>query len=374
MLTKVWDDIDRPSLKMSHILPANALVRNRRYQARLCVYDRDGNESYPSPPIRFHCYGIPQFFLMYEGERLDKDKGGNEPRITIHNSSATFNVYYSQTQNLALNSYRLDLYDAQKQLLTEGKPRFLGAYQGFGDLDYTAAPEVTVRGLQDDGRYFVQAVGESEYGMTIYSPMVELNVEYLSPPQFSVIEATNIERDATIRVHSNLTIIEGYCSVDPPRYINNERIDLGASGAYVRFDKGFTLNGDFALHIEGYNFIFYHDFLEIQNGDYTITLKLMRGWFDEDMKEHAYIKCKVFNNCTNYEVYSHMMLVPGYNDLVYVWLRRKGNHYQVDGCVIPTGESVEGSRLFWAYFTNADEWNRLITEGYRNVPEQRLEF
>ena len=340
----------------------------------MCVYDRDGNESYPSPSIRFHCYGVPQFFLMYEGERLEKDKVGNEPRLTIRNSSATFNIYYSQTQNLALNSYRLDLYDAQKQLLTEGKPRFLGAYQGFGDLDYTAAPEVTVRGLQDDGRYFVQAVGESEYGMTIYSPMVELNVEYMSPPSFSVIEGTNIERDATIRIHSNLQITEGWCSIDPPRYIDNERIDLTMSGGYVRFDD-FTLTGDFTVHIQAQNFIFYQNFLEIRNGEHLIQLKLMRGWYDETMRERAYIMCKVFNAVTNYEIYSNNFDVPYFDDTVYVWLRRQGNLYDLQGCVRSNGNhSTTAPRAFDVWLKSESEWAKIEFEGYKNVDKSRLEF
>lgn len=374
MLSVVWDVVEKPSLRMSYTLPANALARNKRYQARITVFDRDGNESHSSPPVKFHCYGAPLFCLMYEGVMQQVDSRGQEPRLTIESSTVVFNIYYKQTQDLALTSYRVDLYNAQRQLLAEGKPKYLGAYKGFGDLDYTAAPEASVRGLEDNGRYFVQAVGETEYGMVVYTPMVELNVEYLSPPQFSVIEATNIERDATIRVHSNLTILEGYCSQDPPRYIDNSRIDLTASGAYVRFDKGFTLNGDFALYLEGYNLIFYQDFLEIQNGDYRITLKLMRGWYDKDMKERAYVQCKVYNNVTNYEIYSHKMDVPGFNDLVYIWLRRKGNRYDLDCCTVSSGDSQDFSRAFHADFTTDAEWNLLDVEGYRNVKEQRLEF
>lgn len=374
-LLTVWNHVERPSLRMSHELPANVLARNKRYQARLSVFDREGNESYPSPPVRFHCYGTPRFCLMYDGDMLELDNRGQEPRVKIENSTAVFRIYYSQTQDLALSSYRLDLYSAQKQLLAEGSPKYLGAYKGFGDLDYTAAPEVSVRGLEDNGRYFVQAVGETEYGMVIYSPMVELDVEYLSPPQFSIIEATNIEHDATIRVHSNLIVLEGWCSQNPPRYIDNQRIDLGSAGAYVKFDKGFTILGDFAIYLEMYNPIFYQEFFEIQNGDYKITLKLMRGWYDENMRERAYIMCRVYNNVTNYEIYSDMFDVPGYGDLVYVWLRRKGNYYELNGCMIPSEDDDNWrTRVFYAFFDNAIQWDRLVTEGYRNIEERRLEF
>lgn len=364
--TAVFYDPVEPTttLALEHTVPANALQNGKQYEARVRVKPKEGQWSEYSDPIKFWCFGDPLFYFMYEGQRAGST-------VSVHNSSVTFNIYYFQTQGEGLKSFRVDLYGSDGRLILEGQEKYNTGNNRYDLSNLTT----TIRGLEDNGRYMIQAVGETDHGMVIKSDKIILNVEYDHPAAFSLIDVENLAESATIRVHSNLEMLEGWCTQEPPRYIDNSRIDLTAYGATVYFDKGFSLAGDFTIHLLGQNFHPYQSIFRMQNGDNAIELFYMRGWYDAAMREQAYFMLKVYNQVTNYVLCSPYINVPYYDDKIHLWIRRKGAIYDLDCCVAESGSHIiTKPNEFDVQFRNFQEWNAVIVEGYQNEPEERLEF
>lgn len=367
--TEVYYDPVSPTttLALEHMVPANVLQNGKQFQAKIRVRPKDGQWSEYSEPIKFWCFTQPLFYFSVNGNRPT----GDPPTIGVENSSITVNLVYRQTNMEGLKSYKVDLYGPDGRLLAAGQDKY-----NTGDLRYDMSDlSTTIRGLEDNGRYSIQAVGETDHGMIIKTDRVYLHVDYDHPATFALIEVENLPQTATIRLHSNLQMLEGWCTQDPPRYIDNERIDLTAYGAQVYFDKGFNLDGDFALHCLVQNMKDYTEILRMQNGNYEIVLTPLRGYYSSTMQEYAYFMLQVFNNVTNYEVYSSYFPVPYFDDKIHVWIRRRGGLYDLEACICQSGtHQILQPNEFDVTFKNRLEWNAVITEGYRNEPEERLEF
>ena len=367
--TKVVYDPPTPTttLALEHTVPANTLRNGKQYQARLRVRPKNGQWSEYSEPIKFWCFAQPLFQFTVDGSVPT----GDPPTIGVQNSSITVNLTYKQADTEGLKSYKVDLYGTDGRLLAAGQEKY-----NTGDIRYDMTDlSTTIRGLEDNGRYSIQAVGETDHGMIIKTERVYLHVDYDHPATFALIEVENLPKTATIRIHSNLEMLEGWCTQNPPRYIDNERIDLTGYGARVIFDKGFNLDGDFALHVVAQNMKEYDEILHMQNGFYEIVLTYLRGFWDDDMNERAYFMLEVYNNVMTYEVYSEFIPVPYFDDKVHLWVRRIGSLYDLQACICESGShNILNPNEFYVQMRNYVEWNDLIVEGYRNEPENRLEF
>lgn len=377
LITAADDELDiyyeaepntQTTLSTNHVVPGNTLANGKQYMARVRVAPKDGQWSAWSDPIKFWCFGVPTFHFLINGEQVLGS--GSRPTVQIQNSSVDVGLFYYQAQREGLKSYKVDLYGQDGRLILEGSERY-----NTGDIRYDTVEGVTVRGLEDNHVYSIQAVGETDHGMIITSDRVYLDVNYDHPATFSLIEVENVAEDAVIRIHSNLILFEGWSNQVPPRYIDNDRIDLTPYGAFVMFDQGFNCSGDFALHMVGQNFHDYADILTIQNGDYTITLKIMRGWYDADMKEQCYLLLKVLNATGNYELVSTFMDVPYFDDQVHIYLMRKAGLYELNWCISKSGShEISNPKCFDVWLKNDSDWRAVITQGYRNLEDERLEF
>ena len=364
--TPVYEAITE-TLKLEHVLPANALARNMCYSATVAVRDRNDQWTSESEPMIFWCFGTPEFMFNIGGQIITE----SQRSVTIENSSAAIGLFYKQLGQEGLNSYRVDLFDAGGQLLANGTNKYMTE----GIRYDTTAPEVTIRGLEDNGQYYIQAFGVTDHGMEVHTPRLLLNVEYAHPLAFSLLEVENIEENATIRIHSNLNMLEGHTSIEPPSYIDGTRIDLTEYGANVSFDEGYTLTGDFTVHLTGQNFLPYNEILTIRNGNNMITLTYMAGWYSEDGVECGYFILRVQNGIgEDYVLYSPFFPKPYVDDVVYIWIQRRGTLYDLQCCVEEGDHVITNSREFDVRMRTAEEWDVLIVDGYMNIEACRLEF
>lgn len=348
-------------------VPADSLVNGKHYKAKVRVAPRGKQWSTWSDEIQFWCFGDPEFHFIINGQ-VPSDHGGI---VRVESSSQAVQLYYYQAHKEGVKSFKIELFGADGRVIQETQERY-----DVGDIRYdTTDMYATIRGLEDNHMYSIQATAETDHGMIVKSDRVYLEVEYIHPATFALIDVENMPDDAMIRIHSNLVMMEGHVFPEPPKFIEGKRIDLTAYGSYVTFDKGFNINGDFTLHLVGQNFHEYAELLSMKNGDNYITLTYMRGWYDENQIEKAYLRLEVNSPPLQYQLYSTFLDVPYFDDVMHIYIRRRGGLYDLEWCTSLSGShEITNPKGFDVQFRNEKEWSEVITEGYRNVPEDRLEF
>lgn len=349
-------------------VPMNTLTNGKHYKASVRVQPINGTmQAEWSEPIQFWCYGDPEFHFIINGV-VPSEHGGV---VRIESSSQVVELYYYQVHGEGIKSFKIELFGADGRKIQETQEKY-----ATGDIRYdTTQLSATIRGLEDNHLYSILATAETDHGMIVRSDRAYLEVEYEHPATFSLIDVENMPDDAMIRIHSNLVLMEGHAYPDPPKYIDDKRIDLTGYGSYVTFDKGFNLNGDFTLHLVGQNFHEYAELLSIKNGSNDIRLTFIRGWYDENQTEKAYLRLEVEGPPVTYEQYSSFLDVPFFDDVLHIYIRRRNGLYDVEWCICESGSHIiTNPKGFDVRFRSDQEWNAVITEGYRNVTEDRLEF
>lgn len=359
--------IEQDTMAAEITVPRDTLTNGKHYKATVQVFTRDGSASTVSDTIQFWCFGDPVFHFLINNMAPSEHPGD----VRVESSSLAVQLYYHQAHGEGVKSYKIELFNADGRKIQESEERY-----DIGGIRYdTTDMNAVIRGLEDNHRYSILATAETEHGMIVTSDRVYLEVEYEHPSTFALIDVENMPDDAMIRIHSNLVVMEGHGYPDPPKFIDDKRVDLTSYGSYVVFDKGFNLNGDFTLHLVGQNFHDYAELLSIKNGQNDIRLTYMRGWYDENQVEQAYLRLEVEGPPVTYEQYSTFINVPYFDDVLHIYIRRRNGLYDLEWCVCESGSHIiTNPKGFDVRFRNQAEWDAVITEGYRNVQEDRLEF
>lgn len=231
------------TFRYSHVVNADELTNGVYYNATVVVYDADDNASPESIPIQFWCYSTPT--LEFTNIPVDN---------IIPNASFDFQFTYDQAQNEPLNSYTLNLFNAaQVQISTSG-------------LQYTNSETVpyngsyTFTGFENGTIYYIQLSGITVEGTIITTDFQQITANYVEPDIYTRIELTNNCEEGYITIASNIVLIEGKPTPDPPTYIDNKEIDLTDPGANVEWNQGFNINGDFLARIWFRNPVYYSTF------------------------------------------------------------------------------------------------------------------
>jgi len=294
------------TFQLYHTLPLNTLINGTLYNAKLSVFDINNVESSFSNTILFYCYSSPVFYFSNIAEEQ-----------VIQNSSFLAQLFYSQTEGELLRSYQATLYDSNKsQLYTTG-------------LVYSTNLEISLSNLSDSSQYFIRAIGQTINGMSLDTGYISFSVTYIQPALYSLLELTNVPNKGYIKITSNMISVEGTSTPNPPTYINNEKVDLSASGTNVIFDNGFTITKDFSFDLLGQDFTSYSTICELNNGSYKIEVISMIGKFDGQSVQQMYFTLNVYNSITNYRICSNPMAIPDASQQVYILIRRIGNLYDI---------------------------------------------
>lgn len=303
------------TFRYSHVVNAGELTNGVYYNATVVVYDADDNASPESIPIQFWCYSTPT--LEFTNIPVDN---------IIPNASFDFQFTYNQAQNEPLNSYTLNLFNSsQVQISTSG-------------LQYTNSETVpyngnyTFAGFENGTIYYIQLSGITVEGTIVTTGLQQFTVRYTRPDLFTLVELTNNCDEGYITIASNIVLIEGTPTPDPPTYIDNKEIDLTGNGANVEWNQGFNISGDMLARIWFRKPNQYSTIAQFSNTQgQQFVLKYMLGYENLQATDlEAYMELYVTSvEGMDYYIYSNYVTPVADTDQYQVNLTRINNIYQL---------------------------------------------
>lgn len=294
------------TMKLSHIISADKLKNGICYNAEIQIIDKDGNESPFSNKIIFYCYTTPTWNFT----NLIQDQ-------IITNSSFNAQIEYSQPEGEILNSYRFILYDGLSNIIFSTPNRY-----DTSNLSYN------ISNLSDDKAYFLRATGETLNGMIIDTGRIGFTVSYVQPSVFALVHLDNVYDEGYIKITSNIITIEGSATPDPPKYIEDKKIDLTDEGAKVIFDEGFTIDNNFTLKSYMENLSQNTTVIELSNYNNKIIIDYRFGSFNGE-NEKAYFELRSYSGLENYYLMSNTINKPSTSDRIFLFIRRINNVYEI---------------------------------------------
>ena len=301
--TVIYNQIQE-TMQLKHILPINILTNGKLYNAAIQVYDINNNESPESDKVLFYCYSSPTFnfnnFIEHQ---------------VVNNSFYDFNLSYSQSEGEILNSYQIILYSSTKvEIYNSG-------------IKYDDKLSCNINGLLDGNTYFIRAIGETLNGMSLDTGFIEFSVKYIKPSSFSIVDLENKYDQGMTRISSKIILITGKTG-KTPIYIDNSKLDL--RNDYIVFDKGFEINNDSYLDLQGSHIPYYSTILyslDTTNSN-LLDLKLMYGDFTENnIGKKIYLLLTVKSGNLTYTLTSNYIDEPLETDILVIELSRKNNIY-----------------------------------------------
>ena len=294
------------SMKLYHSIPANRLTNGICYNAEIQIIDSTGAESPFSNQIVFYCYTTPSWnFTNLVQNQI------------ITNSSFQAQVSYSQLEGEKLNSYQFILYDGLSNEIFSTPKRY-----DTTNLSYS------ISNLSDDKAYFLRATGETLNGMVLDTGLIGFTVSYIQPAMFALVHLDNVYDEGYIKITSNIITIEGKATPDPPKYIDDKKIDLTEDGSSVIFDEGFTIQNDFTLKSYLENLTQNTTVIELSNGKNRITIDYRFGSFDGE-EEKSYFELRSYAGEENYYLMSNTINKPNSTDRIFLFIRRINNVYEI---------------------------------------------
>ena len=298
------------SYRLEHIIPANELTNGKYYSARLQTKDSGDNLSPWSNTIQFYCYSTPTI-------NITNMPIGN----IINNASFNFEARYNQAQGELLNFYEYHLYDVANDELSSSGTLYVGSTQ-VPPIDFS----YMFSGFDDNATYSIEIEGYTVNGTKCTTGRIAFTTDYVEPNVYALLQLENDCKNGWINVISNISNIEGIANPEPPTYIDDKEIDLIQDGAYVLWNKGFAINGNFTFRVWGRKFNTNKKII-IMNGQGD--LKKFEMNFRQDEKG-TFAECYIYDGMdTPYYCFSNYIPNPNENEQVFIWLRRIDNLYQV---------------------------------------------
>lgn len=296
------------TFQLQFVLPPNSIPNGKDYNAEIIVYDKDNKPSTTSDKALFTCFLTPNFRI----ENIENNQ-------LIPYSNYNLDISYSQITGELLNFYTVHLMDFGGNIIQTSQSLFPAT----DDMTYL------LKGLLDNTSYQIQVIGETVNGMVIQTKPISFTVEYICPAVYSVVSLENIKREASVKVKVNIIGIDGTSFPTPPIYINNKEVDIRNPQHWVKFDKGFNIEKDFAIRIEcramKRNSVFFELSSSKQFG--KITLEKWQGEFFGI--EQNYIILSAKNKHFGYRAVSQPLPLLSDNELVYIDIIKSKNLYSI---------------------------------------------
>lgn len=300
--TEVYNQVST-TFQYIHTLPAGTLSNNQSYIAYLTTFNSSNTESQSSNIVLFSCYTNPTLTFS-----------NLTPNQIINNSSYEFDLSYTQPEGEELESYNINLYDNNGEVIATSNELYDGLLK------------FLTLGLLDNTQYKIQGNIVTTHGMTATTGYINFTVNYTTPIVASALILENLPDSGQIKVSTNIVNIVGTSTPNPPTYINNDMVDLTSSGTYVQFDNGFSLSGDFTLKIWGKNFTNQEIFCTLygENDTETVNYRIELQYFYDQI----YVYVIVGN--LKYFIYSDVITpTPLATDLIFICLQRSGYLYNI---------------------------------------------
>lgn len=310
----VYDNV-QTTYSFSHELSENVLSNGVYYSAYVITYNSNGTPSARSNLIQFYCYSNPTF-------QFTNLPDGN----IIQNSSFSFEVTYRQNEGELLDTYSFTLYDARQIQVATSGVKYVGSNVGSSTII-----KFTFSGLSDGTNYYIKANGQTEQGTLIETDLISINVSYVAPNIFSIIELNNNCSEGYISIKSNIINIKSISKPSPPVYVDdNTAVDARKDGRYVEWNDGFSLSDDFTLSLWGKYFNKNSDIIKMSDG-YGNTIVIN---YRTDESGKVYADATIKNGNIIYYIYSDSINPPVGNKKVQFWLRRISYQYEIKIAVI----------------------------------------
>ena len=293
---------------LKYVLLADSILNGVTYNAQIIVYDSNNNPSPPSDKILFVCFLTPEFYFS--------NLVNNQ---IIGDSILNIDIHYYQINDEPLDYYIINLMDSSGNILHSSG----NLYPLIDGMSYA------ITSLIDNMPYKIQSIGKTLNGMNIETEIINFSVEYIVPPSLISIRLENIPTEASIKIASNLFIIEGYSNPSPPIFINNEMVDLTDPAHWVKFDEGFNIERDFAIEIKcrqlARNTTFFK--LSDKSNDNQITLQKWQGEFHE--MEQNYIVLYATYKTLTYRITSNLIPLLADSEMITIQIRRQNNIFSI---------------------------------------------
>ena len=297
------------TFKFEHILPANTLTNGTYYQATLTTKDAQGNESNASAPIQFYCYSQPTF-------EISNMPSGN----VITNSSFAFTVTYNQAQGEILNAYVFNLYSASGALISTSNTLYNT------DTSLPLNISYLFSGFEDNASYSIEVTGITANGTQITTGRIPFTTAYTKSNMFSFLFLTNNCKGGYITIRSNVVGIDGIANPEPPVFIDNQEVDLRASGSYIEWIEGYTVTDDWTLRIWGRDYNPNSEIFRFSNTDGDI---ITIDYCADDTNCWLEMRAKHNDWLWGYVTESSHIALPTDTEQMFCWLRRIGNLYEL---------------------------------------------
>lgn len=207
------------SYNLSYIIPIDALTNGKEYQITVTVYNA-ANDNQASNPVIFQTSSRPIITVNTIG--------------TVANFSNLFSATYTQSESVPLQSWNVNLYNAQKELIDHS------------DILTSLPMEYLFSNLETETSYYIEFQTTSEKGLIGTTGLKVFNVFYLRPKQNVNLSSKNIE-NAGIELSWYVAQIIGK-SNNNYNWVNNDHINI-RDGGKVWFDEGFSIAQDFSLKV-----------------------------------------------------------------------------------------------------------------------------
>ena len=294
--SQVYDAIET-TFQLYHTLSASVLTNGVQYNAKLSVFDKDGNESGFSNSIVFTCHKTPVLSVDVEQNQI------------VKNSYLPINLTYTSEDGELLNYWNLILYDSGNVQINQTDQ--ILATQSMG---------TTINSLENNTAYSFEIIGTTVDGMVISTGKVYFSVIYIEPTTFNKVILTNNSDDGTVGVESHLISADGRTNMNPITYIDNIEMDL-TQGNKVWFDNGFQISNNFTKQLIIRNPLPYQIIYYATNGTEQLSLKYMLGDFEDG--EKAYFLLEIINPILTTRIASDIFNKLDYSEAVYVDIRNK---------------------------------------------------
>lgn len=214
----VWTSGQISSYALKHTILSGTLTNGNEYKIIVQVWSQSEDTQISDTEI-FQTSSRPVVIVNKIG--------------TVNSYSYNFSATYSQSENVALRNYYVNLYNSDKVLIDNSNIK-------------TILPmEHLFSNLKTEETYYVEFIATSAKGLTATSGLIQFEVSYYQPKMNVFLKAKNIE-NAGIELSWYVKQIIG--DTNGSQFIDNEKIDT-TDGTKIWFNDGFDIDKNFTLKL-----------------------------------------------------------------------------------------------------------------------------
>ncbi|MDE5802379.1 MAG: hypothetical protein K2I22_05615 [Lachnospiraceae bacterium] len=233
------------SMKLLHTIPERTLQPNKCYTAAVQVFDIDDNKSNLSESALFYCYTKPVFTI-------------SDIPTVCKGASITLPLSYLQPEGETLKSYQFFMCDSNHNILNRSDTFYTDEHMHY-----------SFSGLQNHYTYYFRVIGETTHGYKLDTGYFVVAVDYNVVPTNAVLVLENVYRRGYISIKTNIKSI-GYELKNDNYFFEGDTVTLYEDN-YVKYNEGFSLDGDFSLFVEAKKLPL-GTFLRAENGAFTLSI------------------------------------------------------------------------------------------------------